>query len=188
MKWLVLVLVAACGGSSGDDGMSLGTIDARCKTLCASNEPTCGSDVTTCEQECQVRVQDMKPLCGTCLLENANGGECTTGQICCPRPEFPNSALDCGSACAGSVGVNPSPHPICNQICANSDASCGSAVQSCLDTCDARVAGVSGLCALCLLEGANGGVCAGGGGGGQPCCPSPEFPTSVNACASVCGN
>lgn len=179
---MVLVLVAACGGSSGD-GMSLGAIDARCKTLCASNEPTCGSDVTRCEQECQLRVQNMAPQCGTCLLENSNGGTCSNGQVCCPRADFPNSALDCGSACAGSVGVNPSPHPICNDICGSSEPSCGSDVQSCLDACDQRVAGVSGLCALCLLEGANGGTCA----SGQICCPSPHFPTSVNACASVCG-
>ncbi len=179
---LVLVLVAACGGS--DTSTSLGEIDARCKTLCASSEPSCGSAVTTCEQECQVRVQNMAPLCGTCLLEHSNGGTCTQGQICCPSPDFPNSVLDCGSSCTGSMGVNPSPHPICNDICASSEASCGSDVQSCLDQCDARVAGVSGLCALCLLEGANGGTCT----SGQTCCPSPHFPTSVESCASVCQN
>jgi len=185
MKWMVvLVLVAACGGSGGDDGMSLGAIDARCKTLCASNEPACGSDVTACEQECQVRVQDMAPLCGTCLLEHSNGGVCSSGQLCCPSPEFPNSVMDCGSSCTGSVGVNPAPHPICTSLCSSTDASCSAQAQSCLDSCEARIAGVSGLCALCLLEGANGGVCD----SNQTCCPAANFPTSVESCASDCGN
>ena len=183
MKWLVaMVLLVGCGGS--DTSSSLGEIDARCKALCASSEPTCGSDVTTCEQECQIRVQNMAPLCGTCLLEHSNGGTCAAGEVCCPSPDFPNSVMDCGSSCSGSVGVNPSPHPICNDICASHEPTCSAQVQSCLDACDARVAGVSGLCALCLLEGANGGTCA----SGEVCCPSPHFPTSVETCASVCQN
>jgi hypothetical protein len=180
---LVMVLVAACGGDSSST--SLGEIDARCKSLCASSEASCSMDVTTCEQDCQLRVQNMAPLCATCLLESSNAGTCSQGQVCCPSPEFPNSVLDCGSACAGSVGVNPTPHhPICSDLCASTDAACSADAQSCLDQCDARVAGVSGLCALCLLEGANGGVCA----SGQTCCPSPHFPTSVADCSSVCTN
>jgi len=180
-RMAILVLVAACGGGGSSD--SLGEIDARCKNLCASSEGSCSMDVTTCEQDCQLRVQNMAPLCATCLLENDSGGTCSSGMICCPSPEFPNSVLDCGSSCAGSVGVNPTPdHPICTDICSSAHVECASDVQTCLQQCDARVAGVSGLCALCLLEGANGGTCV----SGQTCCPSPHFPTTVEACASVC--
>ena len=179
---LVIAVLAACGGSNPSD--SIGDIDARCTALCTSSEPTCSADVTTCEQECQLRVQNVQPFCATCLLEDSNGGECSVNQICCPSPEFPNSVLDCGSACADSAGVNPSNHPICADICASDDAACSTDAKACLDECNARVAGVSGLCALCLLDGANGGVCA----GGQTCCPNPQFPRSVNDCASVCTN
>src|SRR3569623_3590854 len=136
MKWMVgLVLVSACGGSGGDDGMSLGAIDARCKTLCASNEPACGSDVTACEQECQVRVQDMAPLCGTCLLEHSNGSVCSSGQLCCPSPEFPNSVMDCGSSCSGSVCVYTATNEIFTSLCSSTDVSCSAQAQSCLDSC-----------------------------------------------------
>ena len=38
------------------------------------------------------------------------------------------------------------------------------------------------VCALCLLDGADGGTCGSGG----PCCPNPSFPSSVSACASLC--
>ena len=183
MKWtVVLVLLVACGG--GDSSSQLGDIDARCKALCASTEATCSTEVTTCEQECQLRVADISPVCTTCLLENSHGGTCSVGMICCPDPQFPQGPVDCASSCADSVGVNPSgDHPICTAICASSEPTCDADVASCLAQCDARVQGVSGLCALCLLDGANGGVCA----GGDTCCPShPTFPTSVASCDSVC--
>jgi hypothetical protein len=51
-----------------------------------------------------------------------------------------------------------------------------------MDQCEARVSGVSGLCALCLLDRANGGSC----GSGQICCPHPEFPASTSDCTDVC--
>ena len=76
----------------------------------------------------------------------------------------------------------PDDHPICTDLCFSSDTECSSAVAQCLDECHARIQGVSGLCALCLLDGAYGGVCGGGGA----CCPDPEFPASANACATVC--
>jgi hypothetical protein len=81
------------------------------------------------------------------------------------------------------MGVNPSgDHPICAALCSTNDAACSAQAKQCLQECKARIQGVSGLCALCLLEGSNGGDCA----PGAPCCPDPEFPTSVSACASVC--
>jgi hypothetical protein len=175
----VLVLVAACGGSS----TGLGAIDARCKTLCASSDASCATEVTSCEDECQLRVAGMTAACTTCLLDRANAGTCSVGQTCCPNAEFPNTVLACASSCTGSPGVNPSgDHPICTDICASSEPSCSTAVTSCLQQCDARVRGTTGLCALCLLQDANGGTCA----SGQTCCPSPEFPTSATSCSSVC--
>jgi hypothetical protein len=181
MRKLVLVAVMACSGGS----TSLGQLDPRCETLCASNVGSCSTAVTDCQQECQLRVANMTPTCTTCLLDRANGGTCSQGAVCCPSPDFPNSALACESSCVGSVGVNPSgDHPICTEICASSDATCSSQAASCLELCDTRVRGVTGLCALCLLDGANGGTCA----SGQTCCPSPQFPTSATSCAPVCNN
>ena len=179
----LMVALAACGGGSGgDDDMSLGTIDARCTALCKSSEPTCTDDVTDCQQLCQVRVADMGSLCATCLLDHANGGVCGGGQVCCPDPEFPNGVQDCETECTGSTGVNPAQHPICVDLCASDEPSCSGQVSACMDQCEARVQGVSGLCALCLLDGANGGTCA----SGQVCCPSPHFPTSTADCTDVC--
>src|SRR5438105_2266581 len=138
----VLVVVVACGGSS----TSLGPPDPRCESLCASTTASCSMAVTDCQQECQLRVANMTPTCTTCLLDQANGGTCSSGMTCCPSPEFPNSVLDCQSSCSGSVGVNPSgDHPICTKICASSDASCSAQASSCLEQCDARVRGVTGL-------------------------------------------
>lgn len=176
---LALVLVVACGGSS----TSLGPLDPRCEALCSNSTASCSTAVTDCQQECQLRVANMTATCATCLLDHANGGTCSAGQTCCPSPEFPNSVIDCQDSCKGSVGVNPAgDHPICSEICASTDSTCSTEASSCLQQCDARVAGVTGLCALCLLDGANGGACT----VGQTCCPSPEFPTSATTCSSVC--
>jgi hypothetical protein len=180
-KRVLVVLVAACGASGSGQ---LGDIDARCKTLCASTVASCSTEVTNCEDECQLRVANLAPLCSTCLLENADGGTCSSGMTCCPDAHFPSTPIDCANSCTGSTGVNPSgDHPICSAICSSADPTCSAGVMTCLSECDARVKGVSGLCALCLLDGAYGGVCS----SGQQCCPShPEFPTSVTACDSVC--
>jgi hypothetical protein len=182
MRWCVLVvgLMVACGG--GSSGPELGDPDPRCTALCASTEPTCSAATAECEPVCQVRVAGMKPVCATCLLDHA-ATLCGGGATCCPDPDYPNSVVDCADSCADSDGVNPSgDHPICTDICASSEPSCSADVSACLAQCDARVHGVSGLCALCLLEGANGGTCA----GGDVCCPHPQFPTSTETCASVC--
>jgi hypothetical protein len=80
--------------------------------------------------------------------------------------------------------VNPAgDHPICTKVCSSDDASCSAAVTQCLQECNSRVRGVDGVCALCLLDGAHSGTCAGGG----PCCPEPEFPSRASACAAFCG-
>ena len=177
--WVVVVLVG-CGGGGGT--MPFDTIDARCTALCKSSEPTFSDEVTTCEQECQLRVADVMSLCTTCLLDHANAGTCAQGQICCPNAEFPNGVQDCKTECTGSVGVNPAPSPLCTDLCASTEPTCTAQAQSCLDQCEARVNGVSGLCALCLLDGANGGTCT----SGQICCPSPHFPAQTADCTAVC--
>lgn len=180
LRSIVFIGLIACGGggSSGD----LGDPDPRCTALCASTDATCSADTAKCEPICQVRVAGMMPLCATCLIDHA-ATLCGGGMTCCPRPDYPNSVLDCASSCTDSVGVNPSgDHPICTAICTSSEPSCSADVTSCLAQCDARVSGVSGKCALCLLENANGGTC----NSGSVCCPHPSFPTSTNTCASVC--
>jgi len=184
MAFVAMVVTAACGGGDSENS-GLGTLDGRCQALCADTDTGCEDDTARCELECQVRVAGMEPTCATCLLENSNAGTCGGGSTCCPDPEFNNSVLECASLCSTSEGVNPSGnHPICAAICATTDITCEDAETSCLAECNARVQGVTGLCALCLLEDANGGVC-----GGSPCCPdNPEFPTSVQECASVCAN
>jgi hypothetical protein len=180
----VLSASAACGGGGGArDAAGSGALDPRCESLCATTATDCNAKVASCEAVCQIRVTGMAPTCATCLLEQSNGGVCADALTCCPSPEFPMRTLDCASACAGSVGVNPSvTHPICAALCASDDASCQTDAAHCVDTCQARIHGVSGLCALCLLDRANGGSCT----PGAPCCPHPEFPTSANACASLC--
>ena len=183
----VLSLGAACsnGGNGGDGGgnQELGQLDPRCESLCMSSDTACSPDVTSCQPLCQVRVAGMSSLCATCLLDRSNGGTCSSGTLCCPHPQFPNKALDCASSCTGSKGVNPSGnHPICTKICSNNDASCSTQVSQCIQQCQASIQGVSGLCALCLLDGANGGTCS----SGMVCCPHPSFPTSVTDCSSVC--
>jgi hypothetical protein len=183
LLWLGLT---ACGGEGDDDdnGGGLGTLDARCEALCADSEPACDADVAACEPVCQVRVAGMAPLCATCLIEGANNGACGGGGPCCPDPDFPNSVLDCASSCGDSAGVNPSgDHPICTALCADDDPACSADSTQCFQQCQARIQGVSGLCALCLLEGASNGSCS----PGQPCCPDPDFPTPVSACAAACG-
>lgn len=179
--WWVVAILVGCGGG-GSSGGPFDSIDARCTALCMSSEPTCAADVTDCEQLCQLRVADVQSLCTTCLLDHANGGTCSSGAVCCPRAHFPNGVEDCKTECTGSTGVNPTEHPVCADICASSEPSCTAQAQSCLDQCEARVHGVSGLCALCLLEGANGGTCA----SGSICCPSPHFPNGTADCTDAC--
>ncbi len=183
LGFALTLATAACGDGGGGGG--LGQLDPRCESLCADSDVACAAEVTRCQPVCQVRVTGMSALCATCLLEGSNGGSCGPGGPCCPNPNFPNSVLDCASPCSGSQGVNPSgDHPICTDICSSSDAACSTAAAQCLQECQARIQGVSGLCALCLLEGAQGGGCA----AGLSCCPNPTFPTSVSTCASVCGD
>lgn len=184
---LVALVAAACGGGGqgggGDDDGELGPLDPRCRSLCADSDSACTAEVAECEPVCQVRVAGVSPLCATCLLEGAHNGACGDGVPCCPDPSFPNSVLECKTACAGSMGVNPAgDHPICADLCSTNDAACNTQARQCLQECEARVQGVSGLCALCLLEGSNGGACS----PGAPCCPDPSFPNTVSACASVC--
>jgi hypothetical protein len=175
---------ASGSGGNGGGGVGLGQLDPRCESLCDDSDAACSADVVECQQECQVRVAGMSGLCATCLLEGSDGGTCGSGGTCCPNPSFPSSVLDCASSCSGSMGVNPSgDHPICIAICNSDDAACDADVTQCFQECRARIQGVSGICALCLLEDADGGVC----GSGDLCCPDPNFPTSVEACAGACG-
>jgi hypothetical protein len=189
MAWTVSFAAAGCGsggggGGGGNGAGDLGPLDSRCTALCASSDNACTSNVAQCQPVCQVRVAGMSSLCATCLLQGSNSGACGGNGPCCPNPEFPQTVVDCASSCVGSAGVNPSgDHPICTDICSSGDATCTAQVTQCLQQCDARVHGVSGLCALCLLEGANGGACP----GGAHCCPSPEF-ADPTPCASVCGH
>jgi hypothetical protein len=178
-----LVVFVACGGGSGDPGGGLGPTDPRCESLCASNDMSCANDVAECKPVCQVRVAGFSAPCSTCLLDGAHGGACSPGVPCCPDPQFRNTVIDCAGMCAGSKGINPGGnHPICTALCSSDDMACAADVASCMQTCQARIQGVSGLCAICLLEGANGGSCS----GGASCCPHPQFPRPATACAALC--
>ncbi|HEY3354580.1 MAG TPA: hypothetical protein VGQ83_15115 [Polyangia bacterium] len=181
---VALLVLGSPGCGDGSGGGGLGALDPRCDALCAESDPACASAVTECQSVCQVRVAGLASLCATCLLEGANGGTCGGGGPCCPAPEFPASVRACADACAGSAGVNPAgDHPLCEALCADDDAACSADSAACFDECRVRIQGVSGLCALCLLEGAQNGAC----NAGAPCCPSPDFPTTVADCADVCG-
>src|SRR5437764_7200272 len=89
----IAMICAACGASGGGD---LGPPDPRCQALCANADATCAADVTSCQEQCQVRVTEVAPLCTTCLLDGASGGTCNSGAPCCPRADFPNRVADCG--------------------------------------------------------------------------------------------
>jgi hypothetical protein len=67
-------------------------------------------------------------------------------------------------------------------LCSSSEPACETDAAACLAECQARIQGVSGLCALCLLDGAHGGPCS----SGSTCCPDPVFPTEVATCAALC--
>jgi hypothetical protein len=178
---MFVLVLGACGSSGGGD--TLGTLDPRCSALCASSDATCSGEVTDCQNLCQVRVAGMASTCATCLLDGSNGGSCAAGQTCCPDPHFA-AVMGCADPCKDSQGVNPSgTHPICADLCATTEASCSTQAASCVSECQARIAGVSGLCALCLLQGASGGNCS----SGMVCCPNPSFPMAVSACSAFCG-
>lgn len=188
-------LIALCltgaifAGCSSDGGSSAGPayseIDQRCQTLCASSAPACQPEVSSCELECQSRIEGVSAVCAACLLEDAHGGPCAGGGPCCPRPEF-SAVLSCADLCAGEVGVNPEgEHPMCAALCSSDEPACEDGVASCAQSCQGRIMGVSGLCATCLLEGAYGGPCA----EGALCCPGrPEFPQGARDCAPLCLN
>lgn len=188
---LALVALCACSGtdsidhSDTDGGVDEEVeIDGRCRALCSDSDESCSADVTSCELVCQSRIAGVSSLCATCLLEGANGGACDGGGPCCPDPDFPSSPLDCSAVCTGESGAPFSGvHPVCEDLCASDDGSCSAQAGQCRDECSARVNGVSGLCATCLLEDANGGACDGGG----PCCPDPNFPTGAADCLAFCG-
>ncbi len=176
------VAVLSCGGDDGD-GNGLGELDPRCGALCDEEDAACSDEVTECEQLCQVRIAGVASPCATCLMENAHLGDCGGGGPCCPDPDFETSVLDCAALCADSEGLNPTgDHPVCVSLCSSEDPACASDAGQCLDECQARIDGVSGLCATCLLEGASGGDCGGGG----PCCPDIQFWNSPVDCAALC--
>ncbi len=186
MRWampLVYVLLSGCNSEPNPNGGSdLGELDPRCEALCSEQATDCSDAVSECEQLCQVRIAGVSDLCATCLVEDAQT-DCGGSSLCCPNPSFPNTVLDCDSSCATSQGVNPQgDHPVCVKICTSDDAACEDSDAYCLQKCHARIAGVSGLCATCLLDGAYGGEC----GAGQACCPYLECPTSAEDCAGVC--
>ncbi len=179
----VLIAAACAACSDSDSSNDLGPNDARCVALCKDTDAACAADVRECEAVCQVRVKEMQPLCATCLIENANAGICGGGSTCCPDAAFPNSPIDCATECSGSIGVNPVNHPVCVELCATANDACSPQAAECMQACQARVTGVSGLCALCLLEGARNGAC----NVGSLCCPDPSFPATTSMCAAVCG-
>jgi hypothetical protein len=188
---LLLATLLGCGGDDdgdgGDPGDGIGDIDPRCASLCEEEDQSCAADVSLCEDVCQSRVAGVSSLCATCLLEGSDSGECSSGGPCCPDPDF-ESVLDCASSCEGESGVNPSgDHPVCVALCSHDDPVCEADASQCLAECKARIEGVSGLCATCLLEDSHSGACDGGSGDEDPCCPDPDFPTTTEDCAAVCG-
>lgn len=188
MRTLTSVLLSSavllsCGGGGGDD--MLGELDPRCEALCSHDDDACADDVTQCQQLCQVRIAGVESLCASCLLEDAHLDACGNGGPCCPDPEFETSALDCATSCAGSAGVNPAGgHPVCVAVCSDDDPACVEDAATCMAECQARVDGVSGLCATCLLEGAGSSPCNAGG----PCCPDIRFWNTATDCAAVCAS
>lgn len=87
-----------------------------------------------------------------------------------------------GDADGGPIGAEADPR--CVDLCETDEPVCAEQAASCLLICEARIAGLTSLCRTCLLEGSNGGACAGDG----PCCPDPAFETSTLDCAEACAD
>lgn len=173
----------AGGGAAGDDAGPAAAVDERCVALCEDDAPECADAVADCRAVCAARIDGLEGLCRACLLEDANGGACSAGSLCCPDPEFPSSTLDCAEVCADQPGAAPAdPHPLCLDVCTDEDPACAEDAAACLGECTRLIEGVSGYCATCLLEEAHGGACGGGG----PCCPSFSPGRSVLDCVDVC--
>ena len=115
---LVLSLVG-CGGD-GDPKVNVSALDARCESLCASDESACSDDVAKCQLDCQARITGFTGFCQTCLLEGdvecgLTGVTCTWGssggascsdagtRVCCPDPDWYNDAQDCQRYCVEST-------------------------------------------------------------------------------------
>jgi hypothetical protein len=77
---LITMVLAACGGGSGDPDLS--DYDARCVAVCTDSPPeiegagdVCsGASRTTCLDLCEARIAGQASLCQTCLLEEAYYG------------------------------------------------------------------------------------------------------------------
>lgn len=82
MKSLAAVLVAVlCFACKDDEGAADDSVDPRCKTLCAAEEPAVAfgqfdvcsqASVELCEQDCSARVADVSTVCGSCQLEKSS--------------------------------------------------------------------------------------------------------------------
>ncbi|MDQ3033570.1 MAG: hypothetical protein M3Y87_14215 [Myxococcota bacterium] len=190
---LALLVVSLTCGCSGDAPLPAEPpADSRCEAVCADSatDPTCDPGVRRCEIECNARVEGLTSLCSACLVEGAGRGgtPCLPGGVCCAGGiDYDNGPLDCEASCAGDVGPPVrDPDPRCEALCSTIDeAACASVRSSCYASCQARIAGTSGLCATCLLEGAgvSGTPCL----PGEPCCPSGlELRSSVEDCAPIC--
>jgi hypothetical protein len=78
--FLVTMVLAACGGGSGDPDLS--DYDTRCVAVCTDSPPEiegsgdiCNSaSRTTCLDLCEARIAGQTSLCQTCLLEDAYYG------------------------------------------------------------------------------------------------------------------
>ncbi len=174
---------AGGAGAMPDAGGPGQALDERCVALCEDEDPVCADAVNGCRAVCAARIDGLEGLCRACLLEDANGGACAGGATCCPDPEFPTSTLDCAEVCAEQPGAAPAdPHPLCLDVCSDEDPACAEDAAACLAECARLIEGVSGYCATCLLEEANGGACA----GGASCCPSFSPGRSVLDCVDVC--
>ena len=180
-RMAMLVLVAACGGSGSSQ--SLGEIDARCKTSVREQRVL----VLDGRHDVRAGLPAARPEHGAAVRDlparERQRRHLLNGHDLLPVAGVPEQRARLRQLVRGQRGRQPDARPpdLHRHL-----LECSRRVRlrrrACLQQCDARVAGVSGLCALCLLEGANGGTCA----SGQTCCPSPHFPTTVEACASVC--
>lgn len=78
---LVVCFLAACGGTTGDDGSNVDTShnDPRCVAACPETMPqyagvgaVCDSaSRAQCLDECEARIAGVPTLCQSCLLEDA---------------------------------------------------------------------------------------------------------------------
>jgi hypothetical protein len=202
---VALLLLAACGGSAGNNqsrsvvipAVAAGASEADCQRLCtrSSTETVCtATHVAFCVAQCRAATRGLPAACASCLIARGatiagrteNAGKdayCTVGG--------PADLALCHMACDHSGAAPPAPdlETLCQLRCAFDSQ--GRAVLACSEfgssfcftDCRAAIANKGRICAQCTIEGSvPQKACL-----NDECDCSPDFlPSDSAGCAFLC--